>query len=296
MGAKRMSVAVITGTSSGIGLATAVTLARASHTVFAGMRNLDRGEELRLAASKENLSIKIVQLDVDSDSSVEEAFRQILEDAGRIDVLVNNAGVSGTGPVELAPMSAFRQAMETNFFGAVRCIKAAVPSMRKRQSGCIVNITSVAGQFGMASLGPYASTKWALEGLSESLAQELRSFHIRVAMVEPGVVATPMTTKPRPVIPSDHPYYSSIRRTLAYFDASLEDPTSPLEVAETVQEIVDGRSLKVRNPSGRDGAKMLRWRKSKTDEEWRDLAAASDAEWAADVKRATGLEAKLSTG
>jgi hypothetical protein len=93
----------------------------------------------------------------------------------------------------------------------------------------------VAGQFGMASLGPYASTKWALEGLSESLAQELRPFDIRVATVEPGVVATPMTTKPRPAIPVDHPYYSSIRRMLAYFDASLKDPTSPLEVAETVQ-------------------------------------------------------------
>jgi NAD(P)-dependent dehydrogenase (short-subunit alcohol dehydrogenase family) len=293
---KPMSIVVVTGTSSGIGLATAVTLARSGHTVFAGMRNLDRGDELRTTASKESLSIKIVLLDVDSDSSVEDAFRQILKEAGQIDVLVNNAGVSGTGPVEMAPMSAFRQAMETNFFGAVRCIKAVVPSMRKRQSGCIVNITSVAGQFGMASLGPYASTKWALEGLSESLAQELRPFNIRVAMVEPGVVATPMTTKPRPVIPSDHPYYSSIRRMLAYFDASLEDPTSPLEVAETVQEIVDGRSLSLRNLSGRDGAKMLQWRKSKTDEQWLDLAVASDAEWIADVKRTTGVEAKLSAG
>lgn len=113
-------------------------------------------------------------------------------------------------------------------------------------------------------------------------------------MVEPGVVATAMTTKPRPAIPSDHPYYSSIRRMLAYFDASLEDPTSPLEVAETVQEIVDGQTLRLRNPSGRDRAKMLRWRKSKTDEQWLDLAVASDAEWTADVKRMTGVEVKLS--
>jgi len=135
-----------------------------------------------------------------------------------------------------------------------------------------------------------------LEGLSESLAQELRPFNVRIAIVEPGVVATPMTTKPRPEIPTDNPYYSSIKRMLAYFDASLEDPTSPLEVAATVQEIVDGRSLRLRNPSGRDGAKMLQWRKTKTDEEWIDLAAASDAEWAADVKRTTGVEAKLSAG
>jgi NAD(P)-dependent dehydrogenase (short-subunit alcohol dehydrogenase family) len=134
-------------------------------------------------------------------------------------------------------MEVFRQAMETNFFGAVRCIKTVVPSMRQRRSGCIVNMTSVAGQFGMASLGPYASTKWALEGLSESLAQELKPFGIRVAMIEPGVVATPMTTKPRATIPAENPYYSSIRRLLAYFDGSLEDPTSPSEIAETVKRL-----------------------------------------------------------
>jgi NAD(P)-dependent dehydrogenase (short-subunit alcohol dehydrogenase family) len=147
-----MSTVVVTGTSSGIGLATAVTLARAGHIVFAGMRNLDRSDELREVISKESLSIKIERLDVDDDNSVEGAFKQILKEANLIDVLVNNAGVSGTGPVELVPIGAFRQTMETNFFGALRCVKAVVPSMRQRQSGCIVNISSVAGQFGMAPL------------------------------------------------------------------------------------------------------------------------------------------------
>ncbi|WP_050401012.1 SDR family oxidoreductase [Bradyrhizobium embrapense] len=288
-----MGVAVITGTSSGIGLATAATLARSGHLVFAGMRNLDRGDELRAIVSREELPVKLIRLDVDSDASVNEAFRQISTEVGEVDILVNNAGVPGTGPVELAPMEVFRQSMETNFFGAVRCIKAVVPSMRQRRTGCIVNVTSVAGQFGMAALGPYTSTKWALEGLSESLAQELRPFDVRVAMIEPGVVATPMTTKPKPSIPVDHPYYSSIRRLLAYFDASLEDPTSPLEVAETILRVVDSRTGKLRNPSGRDGAKMLLWRTTKTDEAWVDLAVASDADWSADVKRATGVVAKL---
>jgi len=114
------------------------------------MRNLDRSDELREVISKESLSIKIERLDVDDDNSVEGAFKQILKEANLIDVLVNNAGVSGTGPVELVPIGAFRQTMETNFFGALRCVKAVVPSMRQRQSGCIVNISSVAGQFGMA--------------------------------------------------------------------------------------------------------------------------------------------------
>jgi len=288
-----MGIAIVTGTSSGIGLATAVTLARAGHSVFAGMRNLERGGELQAILSKENLSIEIVRLDVDSDSSVRDAFQEISGKIGSIDILVNNAGVSGTGPVELASMDVFRQAMETNFFGAVRCIKAVVPTMRQRRSGCIVNITSVAGQFGMASLGPYASTKWALEGLSESLAQELKPFGIRVAMIEPGVVATPMTTKPRAAIPAEHPYYSSIRRLLAYFDGSLEDPTSPSEIAETVLEVISGRRQTLRNPAGRDGARMLHWRKTKTDEAWVNSATVSDADWVADVKRTTGVVAKL---
>jgi NAD(P)-dependent dehydrogenase (short-subunit alcohol dehydrogenase family) len=185
-----------------------------------------------------------------------------LEEAGQINVLVNNAGVSGSGPIELVPIGVFRQTRETNFFGAVRCVKAVVPSMRQRQSGCIVNIASVAGQFGMAPLGPYSASKWALEGFSECLAQELRPFNIRGAIVEPGLVATPMTTKPRPAIPTNNPYFSSIRRMIAYFDASLENPTSPLDVAKTVQDCVDGRSSKLRNPSGLDGAKMLQWRKT----------------------------------
>lgn len=288
-----MSVAVITGTSSGIGLATAVALARAGHTVFAGMRNPERGSELQAILLKESLSIETIRLDVDSDNSVRAAFQQISGKVGGIDILVNNAGVSGTGPVELAPMEVFRQAMETNFFGAVRCIKAVVPSMRQRRSGCIVNITSVAGQFGMASLGPYASTKWALEGLSESLAQELKPFGIRVAMIEPGVVATPMTTKPRPAISSEHPYYSSIRRLLAYFDGSLENPTSPSEIAETVLEVISGRSQALRNPAGRDGSKMLYWRRTMTDEAWVNSATASDADWIAHVERTTGVVAKL---
>ncbi|MBR1156673.1 SDR family oxidoreductase [Bradyrhizobium sp. JYMT SZCCT0428] len=285
-----MGIVVITGTSTGIGFATAATLARGGHTVFAGMRNPDRGDELRELASKERLSIRIVRLDVDNDDSVDEAFKNILKENGHIDVLVNNAGISGGGPVELVPIGIFRQIMETNFFGAIRCIKAVVPSMRERRSGCIVNITSVAGQFGMSPQGPYAASKWALEGLSECLAQELSAFNVRVAMVEPGVIATPMTTSPRPMPPPTNPYFPIIRRMVAYFTASLKTPSSPFEVAETIQGIVDGKSTKLRNPTGHDGAKLIQWRKSKTDEEWVKLGAASDSEWAADAQKNLGVD------
>lgn len=287
-----MGIALVTGTSTGIGLATAITLGRAGHTVFAAMRNLERGAELREVASKEKLPITVVQLDVDSDSSVDAAIKQIMKEKGQIDVLVNNAGIGGGGPVEEAPIAVFRQIMETNFFGGLRCIKAVVPSMRERQSGCIVNVTSVAGQFGTSPQAAYASSKWAFEGLSECLAQELKPFNVRVAIVEPGIIATPMTTTPRPV-PPPGPYSVHRRRLGAVFAASLKTPTSPFEVARTIQDIVDGKSTKLRNPAGSDGATLIQWRKSKTDEEWVNLGAASDAEWAADIRKSLRIDVKL---
>ena len=154
-----MGNALVTGTSTGIGLATAITLARAGHTVWAGMRNLDRGGALQGTVAKERLPVTVVELDVDSDASVEAVFSKLLADQGHIDVLVNNAGIGGGGPVELIPLLLFRQIMETNYFGSLRCIKAVLPSMRQRGSGCIVNVTSIAGRFGSAMQSAYAGSK-----------------------------------------------------------------------------------------------------------------------------------------
>ena len=287
-----MGTALVTGTSSGIGLATAITLARAGHGVFAGMRNLDRGAELREAVAKEKLPVTVVPLDVDSDSSVEAAIGKILAGPGRIDVLVNNAGIGGGGPVEEAPLDVFRQMMETNFFGGLRCIKAVLPSMREKQSGCIVNVTSVAGRFGMSPQGAYAASKWALEGLSECLAQELRPFGIRVAIVEPGIIATNMTLRPRPA-PPPGPYDRQKKRLGAVFMASLATPVSPFVVGETILGIVEGRSSGLRHLSGPDAEALIRYRTSRSDEEWVELGLQSDAEFAADMKARLGLAVKL---
>jgi NAD(P)-dependent dehydrogenase (short-subunit alcohol dehydrogenase family) len=287
-----MSVILVTGTSTGIGLATAITLARAKHHVFAGMRNPDRGAELREVIQKEKLPITIVQIDVDNDESVVRAVEQVLAGTGKIDVLVNNAGIGGGGPIEEVPIDTFRRIMETNFFGSLRCIKAVLPSMRERQSGCVVNITSVAGLFGISPQGPYASSKWALEGLSECLAQEVRAFNVRVAVVEPGIIATPLTTTPRPSAPPG-PYTRHRRRIGALFAAALKKPASPFDVAETIRHIVESNSTQLRHPAGNDGSMLIRWRKQKTDDEWVQLGAATDAEWAADVKRNLGLDVAL---
>src|ERR1700679_296830 len=190
-----MGIAFVTGTSTGIGMATAISLARAGHTVYAGMRNPQRSAELHEAVARENLGIRTVAQDVDSDASARDAIGQALAEAGRIDVLVNNAGVGTMGSVEETSLSDFRSTMETNFFGALRCIQAVLPGMRERGSGCIVNVTSVAGRLAISPQAPYASSKWALEALSECLAEEVKNFGIRVAIVEPGVIATPIFEK-----------------------------------------------------------------------------------------------------
>jgi len=287
-----MTIALVTGTSSGIGLATTITLARAGHTVFAGMRNLGRDSGLRDAVAKESLPVTIVQLDVDDDSSVEAAIGKVIADQGRIDALVNNAGVGGGGPIEEAPIGVFRQTMETNYFGCVRCIKAVLPSMRERQSGCIVNVTSAAGRFGLSPQGAYAASKWALEGLSECLAQEVRPFGIRVAIVEPGIIATPMAMRPRPT-PPPGPYSSHKKRFTAMFIASLETPESPFVVADTILGAVEGKDTRLRLPCGRGAEALIRSRTSRTDEEWVTLGLMTDAEFTADMKSRIGIDVKL---
>jgi NAD(P)-dependent dehydrogenase (short-subunit alcohol dehydrogenase family) len=284
-----MAVALVTGTSAGIGLATAITLGRAGHTVFAGMRSLDRGDALQAAIAKEKLPVTIVQMDVDNDASVDRAVSEVVAKKGQIDVLVNNAGIGGGGPVEEAPIAIFRQVMETNFFGGLRCIKAVVTGMRTRRSGCIVNVTSAAGRFGMSPQAAYAASKWAVEGFSECLAQELKAFNVRVAIVEPGVIETAMATRSRPAMP-ESPYDVPRRRLRAFFEASLRSPTSPFVVAEQIRDIVGGTSWQLRYPTGRGAATLIKWRRDKTDEQWVNLGVASDAEWAADAKSFLGLD------
>ena len=174
-----MAVIFITGSSTGIGLATAVAFGRARHDVYATMRNPDRAPELASIAAKERLPIKILPMDVDSDTSVGKAVAGALAESGRIDVLVNNAGIAVTGPVEELPLAEFRRVMETNYFGALRCIQAVVRGMRERRSGYIINVSSIQGRISIPSYAAYAASKWALEAASEALAQETKSFGLK---------------------------------------------------------------------------------------------------------------------
>ena len=279
-----MAVAVVTGTSTGIGLATAATLARAGHTVYATMRNPKTGgAELRAIAEREHLPLHIAALDVDSDESVRTAFAKILAEAGRIDVLVNNAGISVLSAVEETPITASRTVMETNYFGALRCIQAVLAGMRERRSGCIINITSVAGRLSVAANAAYSSSKFALEATSESLAQEVKAFGVRVAIVEPGVIATPIFGKVQP--PSADSNYPHGRRIYELFRTSLENPVSPYVVGEKIRDIVESGSWKLRHPVGPDAEGFLAWRASMSDEQWVEWGAISDEAWVEYVRQ-----------
>jgi NAD(P)-dependent dehydrogenase (short-subunit alcohol dehydrogenase family) len=287
-----MAIAVVTGSSTGIGLATAATLARAGHTVYATMRNPKTGgEELRKIAEREHLPLRIAALDVDSDESVRKAFAKILAEAGRIDVLVNNAGIPAMGAIEETPIAAFRATMETNYFGTLRCIQAVVPGMRERRSGCIVNVTSVAGRLSVAPQAAYSSSKFALEAASEALAQEMKAFGVRVAIVEPGVIATAIFGKVQP--PPADSNYPHARRIYELFKTSLENPVSPYVVGETIREIVESGSWKLRYPVGPDAEGFFAWRASMSDEEWVELGAISDKQWVEYVKQNFHLNVSL---
>ena len=205
-----MASVLITGTSKGIGLEAALAFGRAGHKVHATMRNPTQSPALAETAAREKLPIAVSTMDVDSDESVTRAIAAIQKDHGPIDVLVNNAGVERAGSVEELSLTDFRAVMETNYFGAIRCIQALVPHMRQRRSGCIINVSSVAGRIASAPLAPYMASKWALEALSEALAGEMKTFNVRVAIVEPGIIDTAMARRIGDQ-PDDSPYRQGSR-------------------------------------------------------------------------------------
>jgi NAD(P)-dependent dehydrogenase (short-subunit alcohol dehydrogenase family) len=275
---------LITGTSKGIGFQTALAFARAGHTVHATMRNPAASPQLAEIAARENLPIHISIMDVDSDASVASAISSILAAHGSIDVLVNNAGIERAGSVEELPFADFRACMETNYFGILRCIQAIVPFMRQRRSGCIINITSIAGRLASPPLTPYMASKWAAEALCEGLAGELKSFNIRVAIVEPGIIDTAMARR----LSEDekHSSYPHLARFSQVFQNSLQNPTPPSLVAEKILEIAQSGTWQLRHPVGPDAEPLLQWRFSMSDEEAVALNAADNETFFASMQAA----------
>ena len=183
-------VAVVTGSSSGIGFETSLALAREGYFTFATMRDIKKADAVKKIAEEENLPLKVIELDVDNEDSVENAIKSIIDEKQRIDVLVNNAGWGIWGTGEDVSLEEFREQFETNFFSIVRLIQKVAPIMRKQGSGDIVNISSIAGRIGFPVSTAYISSKFALEGFSESLRFELGEFGINVIIIVRGVIKT----------------------------------------------------------------------------------------------------------
>ena len=284
-----MKSVIITGTSKGIGLETALTFARAGYKVFATMRNPDKATDLKQKIKDESLNISISAMDVDSDASVKQCMEAILQENGSIDVLVNNAGIECHGSIEEIPMSDFKAVMETNYFGVLRCTKALLPLMREHKNGCIINVTSIAGKIANTPLGAYAASKHALEAVTESLAQEVKPHNIRVAIVEPGIINTQMANN---IGIGEDSIYPQSKRFAGLFNASLKTPTHPSMVAEKILEIADSNSWQLRYPVGPDALPFLQWRASMTDEEYVDWNAANDEDWYNAVQNTFGLDAR----
>jgi NAD(P)-dependent dehydrogenase (short-subunit alcohol dehydrogenase family) len=270
-----MRSVLITGTSKGIGFETALAFARAGYHVHATMRNPSGSPELSEMAAQESLPVNVTAMDVDSDESVRAGIAAIQSQHGPLDVLVNNAGIECFGSIEELSIDDFRAVMETNYFGALRCIKSVVPQMRERRRGTIINISSVAGTFSHPPATPYCASKWALEALSEGLACEMKTFGVRVALVEPGIIDTAMAQR---ISRNGNSAYPHAARIAALFSTALTNgPVPPSVVAQKVLQIVMSDTWDFRHPVGPDAIPLIAWRKGMTDEEWVDLHSADDA-------------------
>ena len=285
-----MKTVLITGTSKGIGLETSLAFGRAGYKVFATMRNTAMADDFKQKIKNESLDISISEMNVDSDTSVKKCIDAIISKHGKVDVLINNAGIERHGSVEELSMEDFKSIMETNYFGVLRCTKSLLPIMRKNRNGCIINVASVSGHISSSPLGAYAASKFALEAVSEALAQEVKPFNIRVAIVEPGIINTQMAQNIKKV--SDvHSIYPQVNRFGGLFAASLKTPTPPTLVAEKILEISESNTWKLRHPVGPDSEPFMQWRGSMSDEQWIDWNAASDEDWYKSVEQDFGLNA-----
>ena len=263
-------VALVTGSSSGIGFETSLALARNGFHTFATMRDLGKDEKIKQIIEKEDLSIEILELDVDSEESVNRAIKTVSEKKGRIDVLVNNAGYGMWGTVEDVSIDEFKKQFETNFFSIIRLIQKVAPIMRKQNSGNIVNISSVAGRIGFPVSPAYISSKFALEGLSESLRFELMPFGINVIIIEPGVIKTNFfdSMKMSEKSQQDSTYKEITDKVISGVKMMAEMGTHPKEVANVVIKTLGEEKPLPRYVIGNDAMMFLEAKKMKTDIEF----------------------------
>lgn len=262
-------VAIVTGTSSGIGFETAVALAKEGYHTFATMRDTSKGAELESVIKKENLSIEIIKLDVDDEKAIQSVIDEIIQKVGRVDVLVNNAGYGQFGCTEDVTVEEFRKQFETNFFSIVKLIQGVSPIMRKQNSGVIVNISSVVGRMGLPGSPAYISTKFALEGLTECLRYELGQFGVKLTLIEPGVIKTNFFDSMKvPQTNADPKYKQMTDFMLSGLKMMVQMGTAPAQVAQTIIKAINDKEIQPRYVVGTDAAMFMEAKKMKTDLEF----------------------------
>lgn len=264
-------VALVTGSSTGIGYETSLALAREGYETFATMRDVGKGAPLNEIAQKKNLKIHVLELDVDKKESIESAVTHILLEKARIDVLVNNAGYGLFGCVEDISIDELKAQFETNFFGVVRLIQKIAPIMRKQGEGIIVNVSSVAGRIGFPCSPAYISSKFALEGLSECLRYELGQHGVKTTLIEPGVIKTNFMENIKVSEPkTDSPYKELTQKVISGIKMMSEMGTPATEVARTIIEAIKQENPLPRYVVGNDASMFLEAKKMKTDQEFED--------------------------
>ena len=271
----KKKVALVTGSSSGMGFTTAVMLARAGIHTYASMRNLKKSKTITDLANKENLPLQVIQLDVNDDKSVKDAIAKIVTEKERIDVLVNNAGYGLFGSIEDVSIEEMKAQFETNFFGVMRVTQLVLPTMRKQKSGTIVNVSSVGGRISLPVLSAYNSTKFALEGLSESMSYELEPFGIKVVIIEPGVIRTNIMDSSifaKKAQDPKSPYFSLIQKVESNFKSMMENKSSPPEeVAKVILGALTSKNPQLRYTVGDDAATMIQARVNMSDNEFKKM-------------------------
>jgi NAD(P)-dependent dehydrogenase (short-subunit alcohol dehydrogenase family) len=275
-------VAIVTGSSSGIGFETSLLLARNGFFTYATMRNPDKSNKIIELKQKERLPLEVLKLNVTDDKSVKEAIEKVANEQGRIDVLVNNAGYGLLGPLEELSIQEFKEQFETNVFGVIRVTKSVLPIMRKQRQSSIINISSIAGRIGFPLTPAYVSSKFALEGLSESMAYELEQFGINVILVEPGVIKTKFDNNLKigknvstASTANDHdsPYADITEKRLAGFKPRFKNGTPAIEVAGVILNAITSANTppELRYLVGNDAIKLMKIRKNKSDKQFRRL-------------------------
>lgn len=293
---ERTPVAVVTGSSTGIGFETSLMLARNGYFTYATVRDLQKSKEIERIVQQENLPIRIDEMDVDNDNSVKTTIDKIISERDRIHIPVNNAGYGLFGALEDLPMEEIKRQYETNVFGVIRVSQNVLPIMRSQRDGIIINISSLSGLAGIPSQSVYVSTKFALEGLSESLSFEVETYGIKIILIEPGVINTGFVEDL--VVPDKYNinknrraiqkafnrdsnslsyYNNTIEKFLSFYYPAMSNAPHPQIVANEIIQAIEKVSNEkeigpfLRVPVGSDSKKYSKLKKELADSEYHNL-------------------------